>query len=304
MSPLWIIVTQIGEARVLASKVKDNSGQASALVIGAREVAEDAAYSVSRVAWIDAGDLPAETFAQNACAILQKEHAQVVLGYATPGVRAALGLYAQASDAACVSNIIDYSIEGEAVNADRLIIDNKVVESVTMPIPACLIADTMTFQPEEADTTASPAAITQDDATPNTSCDIISTDAIPDSGLESAKRVVGVGRGVNTPEKFALTQQLAEALDAELGGSMPGVQDFGHFPADAHYIGLTGVSLNSELYVAVGISGSTPHLAGIQNAGKVVCINSDPNAQLFSHADYGVVADLQEAIPAFIRALA
>lgn len=303
MNDLWIAVTQPGEAHALVDKLGGGTHPTAALAIGTREVAEDAARCAPHVAWIDTGDYPAEAFARGACSVLQQSRARVVLGYATPGARAAMGLFAQATDAACVSNVIGVSVESDALVVDHLIVDNRVIESVSLPTPACLVVDTMAFQPEEGDAVTALATIERIEAKADTFCEVIAVEAIPDCGLESAKRVVGVGRGVNTPEKFALAQQLAHALDAELGGSMPGVQDFNHFPADAHYIGLTGVNLNSELYIAIGISGSTPHLAGIQNAGTVVCINNDSNAQFFDHADYGIVADMQEAVPELIRAL-
>jgi electron transfer flavoprotein alpha subunit len=101
---------------------------------------------------------------------------------------------------------------------------------------------------------------------------------------------------------FDQAKELANAMSAEISGSMPGVRDFGYFDEGASCIGLSGVSLNAKLYVALGISGSTPHIVGLLNAKMVVCVNNDPNAQMFSHADYGILGDVKEVLTEMIKA--
>lgn len=139
-------------------------------------------------------------------------------------------------------------------------------------------------------------------AEPSTAAKIADVSPIPPSGLETADYVVDVGRGVNTPEKFSVARRLAEAMGAELSGTMPGVRDFGNFEEGADYVGLSGVRLNSKVYVTLGISRSTPHLVGFANCERTVCINKDENAQLFDYADYGIVTDFEEVVPELVKA--
>lgn len=304
MNETWIVVTKPGEASALLDAVEGARGNACALVLGPRELAEEAAFGTAVVKWIDAGDAPAESLACSAAEVLAQATPRIAVGYGTPGARAALGIAAQRLGAVAMGNVVFARLDGDTVEADHLIIDNKVVETARMPAPAFLVVDTMAFQPVEPDTAAPQAAVEQVTVSPADFCEVVEVEPIPASGVESADIVVGVGRGVNTPEKFALAKQLADALGAEMSGSMPGVKDFGFFSEGTDYIGLTGVNLNARLYIALGLSGSTPHLAGLLNAGTVVCVNTDPAAQLFDHSDYGIVADVQEAIPELIRALA
>lgn len=128
---------------------------------------------------------------------------------------------------------------------------------------------------------------------------------VPDSSqgvpLEDAEIVVSGGRGLAKGENFALIRELAATLGGGVGASRDAVdRGWIEYP---HQIGLSGKTISPKLYLACGISGSIQHLAGMQTAETIVAINKDPDAQIFRLADFGIVGNLFEIVPALIRKL-
>jgi electron transfer flavoprotein alpha subunit len=120
--------------------------------------------------------------------------------------------------------------------------------------------------------------------------------------LTDADIIVSVGRGVGGEDKLGSIRALAEALGADIGASRP-VVDSGWLPRDRQ-IGSAGQVVAPKLYLALGISGAIQHVVGMRNSGCIVAINKDAAAPIFSIADYAVVGDLHEIVPALLEALA
>jgi len=119
--------------------------------------------------------------------------------------------------------------------------------------------------------------------------------------LSQAERIVAVGRGIKGQEHLKIAEELAKALGAELAASRP-ICDAGWLPMDRQ-IGSSGQTVAPKLYVALGISGAIQHLVGMKGSRTIVAINKDPEAPIFEIADFGIVGDLFEIVPAMIAEL-
>jgi electron transfer flavoprotein alpha subunit len=122
------------------------------------------------------------------------------------------------------------------------------------------------------------------------------------AALDEARTAIGIGIGLGGPENIPRLEPLIAALGDAAIGITRDVADAGWLPRQ-HQVGLTGRAISPRLYVAVGIKGAFEHMVGVRKAGTIVAVNKDPKAQIFAHADFGLVADWAVAVPALADAI-
>ncbi len=166
------------------------------------------------------------------------------------------------------------SIQAGAFNAEKLVAGAAAVESFTPELAA--------------------AAIRQRSSEPFRE----SSGAVD---LTAAELIVSVGRGIKEKANIPIVQELADALGAELAATRP-VCDSGWMPIERQ-VGSSGQTVSPKVYIAVGISGAIQHLLGMKGSKTIVAINKDANAPIFEVADYGIVGDLFEVVPALLEAI-
>ncbi len=201
------------------------------------------------------------------------------------------------------SDVQSASILGTDVLAQKSIYGGKAIARLKIAgRPALLAPRERTFDPVP-EGTGTADVVRREIASGDLPIEVESRDVAAKAGpsLTDAKRVVSGGRGLGGPESFRLLGELAEVLGAAVGASRAAV-DAGWVPA-SYQVGQTGVSVAPDLYLAVGISGASQHVAGITRAKHIVAINKDRDAPIFQLAEFGVVGDYKEVIPALTEAL-
>lgn len=180
----------------------------------------------------------------------------------------------------------------------------NAVDAITAPDDCTLVATVRgaSFEPAPEDGEAAIEAISVDVQLPeHTRYMGMEEHASERPDLGTAPRVVTGGRGVGSEDNFQVIYDFADHIGAAVGASRAAV-DAGYVPNDMQ-VGQTGKIIAPELYICFGISGAIQHLAGIKDAGTIVAVNKDADAPIFDVADYGLVGDLFEVIPAITKAI-
>ena len=303
----WIVVGDqpaignlIAVARALG-EAAGADGQVAAVVAGPRPVAETVAASgVDRVVWCGLpDDAPAEASALAVADVVAADPPRVVLGGRNPGERVLLGAAAARLRAAVLTGARSVSADGDGVVVVNAVFGDISEETVAVSGPVALLMDGGSVPPA-----AGPGVPIEEVTAAPLGLKVIETRmfGFDEVDLGAAPRVIGIGRGLKAKEDLALIEALAEAAKAEIACSRPVAEGLNWMGKD-RYIGSSGAHITPQLYLAIGISGQLQHMVGVVGAETIVAINSDPNAVVFAQADYGLVGDLYQLVPAITSAL-
>jgi electron transfer flavoprotein alpha subunit len=297
-------------ARRLADEL---GGRVDALALGpgASDTAEELArHGADRLFAVDAPYLElyaAEAYAACLARAATDGEAAIVLVPATITGKELAARAAARLETACASDVVELELSAEgAVRARRPVYSGKALAWVTIAgRPAVVTLRPNVFAagaPQEgrnAEVMALECPLGEDELRVRTVR--LEKPEQQEQDVAEASIVVAGGRGLKESENFGLIRDLAEALGGAVGASRA-VVDAGWI-AHAHQVGQTGKVVSPGLYFAVGISGAIQHLAGMSSSKVIVAINKDPDAPIFKVADYGIVGDLFEVLPAITEAV-
>ncbi len=295
----WIVVAGDPAIGNLVETARSLGGEVAVAVVGTRSVAETvAACGVGKVVWFgEPGEAPVEAYA-TAVADTLAAAPGVVLGTRRASDRVLLGAAAARLQAPVLTGASSVSADGDAVEVTRSVFGGIAVETVSVSGPVVLLLDGGSVPAE-----GSAVQVEEVEAVP-LEMKVVETqsDASDQADLGAARRVVGIGRGLKAQADLALIEALGGAAKAEVGCSRPLAEGVDWVTKD-RYIGLSGQHIAPELYIAIGISGQLQHMVGVRGAQTIVAINSDAGAPVFQDADYGLVGDLYQLVPALTDAL-
>jgi electron transfer flavoprotein alpha subunit len=297
----WVVATDPRRLAAMTAAARGLGGHVTVVAIGERSLAEAAAGAgADAVAWAETpAGTPAEAYAPALARAVAEAAPRATLAAATSEGRALLGWIGAALGASVISGVSSMQADGEAVLVERVGLGGRVIESFAVGSPLAAL-----FDGEDTPPPADARAPVEHLPLEPIEIRLERTVPVPGAtgGVSTADRVVAIGRGLKAKDDLAIVESLAAALGAEVACSMPIADDFG-WVAKERYVGRSGQQIAPRLYVAVGISGMPQHLEGVRDARVVVGINTDPGARIFKRADYGIVGDLYEVVPALQQAL-
>ena len=297
----WIVVADQPTVGNLITVARSLGGPVGAVVAGPRPVAETVASSgVDKVVWCHApDDVPPEASAQAVADTVAADPPRVVLAGRNPAERVLLGAAAARLKAAVLTGARSVSLDGDSTTVVNAVFGDISDETVATPGPVALLLDGGSVP-----SAAGPGAPIEEITAAPLGMKVIETrtHGFEEIDLNAAHRVIGVGRGLKAKEDLALIEELAHALEAEIACSRPVAEGLNWMGKD-RYIGSSGAHITPQLYLAIGISGQLQHMVGVTGAETIVAVNSDPNAAVFKQADYGLVGDLYQLVPAITAAL-
>ena len=196
--------------------------------------------------------------------------------------------------------VVQDAVAIEGNNVTSPVYSGKAMQTVSLSGPAVISVRSNVFPA----TTGGASEASVIDTTGNVATSVVEFMARASERLDVAEAniIISGGRGMGSPDNFVHLEAIADTIGAAVGASRAAVDTWEAIP-HAMQVGQTGKTVNPNLYIAVGISGAIQHLAGMRSSKYIVAINKDADAPIFQHADYGIVATWEEALPVLHESL-
>lgn len=301
--------------------IAETSALATELVSGAKQITKDAAQITAfvggdeaagkHVAACGAVKVTVMPLLANAMwedytpALVEKAKAEapaVIFVGATKRGKDMASQLAAILDVPCISDCKTMTIDGDTKTTGRMVYGGMAMKTTTTTAPTLIVlVGAKAFEPlaegasaGSVDTMPAPAA-----------GKVVVTGRAPKASggvnLADATKVVGIGRGFVEQSEVSLAQNLAKAMGAEMACSRPIAEFFKWMPEET-YLGISGQIIKPQVYIAAGISGQVQHLSGVRDSKVIVSVNKDENAPMNAMADYFIIGDIKEVLPALTKA--
>lgn len=291
--PLCTLARTLGPA-VTAVWVGDDVGLAQVRTCGADQVlavpTEGGLYEAAFPAVVEAA---------------KTTRPRTVLLTSTKRLRLAAAQLAVALGAKALNDAVSVQADGDAIVAERMVYGGSAFgrERVADAPAIVLVSDGLLASQEPASGAEAPVESLPAAAASPLSLVERAPRTVDAVNLAAARRIVSIGRGLREQADLAMVNALADALEAEVGCTRPLAEGEDWLPRE-RYIGVSGVMANPDVFVALGLSGQVQHMVGASSARTIVAVNKDKAAPLFRYADYGIVGDIYDVLPALTAALA
>lgn len=214
----------------------------------------------------------------------------IIIAAATPQSKDIAARIAAKRNLSVVQDVV--SIDG--MNLTSPIYSGKAMQTVAISGDAVISVRANIFS--AASSAAANVSVVDQSGDVSTAVQEIMARASARLDVSEANIIISGGRGMGSPDNFSHLEKIADVLGAAVGASRAAVDTWDDIPHSMQ-VGQTGKTVNPNLYIAVGISGAIQHLAGMRSSKYIVAINKDADAPIFAHADYGIVATWEEALP-------
>ncbi len=300
----------------------DTESRLAELLGGARQLGEHVhvaaqgpqqaalAFRLGANAVYDLGPLPAERivedYADTLAQVIRSHSPQALL--LLPASRRGKTLAARLGarlDAGVVNDVAELQLEAQQPVATHMVYGGLAFGKEQIHTAYAVVTlGSGVFAPAQEDSARSGTATFLDFIAPPHAIGCVSRRAKQGENvnLDKARWVVSVGRGIGSRQNIELAAALSQAIGAELGCSRP-VAENEKWMDRERYVGISGIMIKPELYLALGISGQIQHMVGANGAQTIMAINKDKNAPIFQYADYGIVGDLLKIVPALTETL-
>jgi electron transfer flavoprotein alpha subunit len=285
----------------LCSGGRQLGSQVEAIRIGTQDqVREETKSQVDKVWLIPAqSEAMLEDYTETIAKLLSKEIPNLLLVEPTKRCKLIAGRLAAMIGASVMTDVAELNKDGEAshlVYGGAAVRREKAVTTTAIATVGAGVFEAMDSTPRKGE------IATLDFVEPANRIKVIGKELKPKVSVDLplAKRVVGVGRGMAQASDLAMVRQLAEVIGGEVGCTRPIAEGEKWMPKET-YIGVSGVMLAPEVYIALGISGQVQHTVGINRSKVVIAVNKEKSAPIFQQADYGIVGDLYKVVPALIK---
>ncbi len=287
-----VIAASKASALELTALAEKLCGSVEVIAVGDRE----AAVNAEKAYYIDTTGTSFIAAVGSMKKVIAESGADTVIVELSKNGRYAAACIAAANGTAAVTDAADVWGEDGKIYAKRMVYGGGAFKTVCVPGFAviCPVAGIAAAEEERPC-----ASVEEFEAAMPEGVEYVSASekTVQKVNLAVAKRIVGVGRGIKNAENLAIAEDFAGKIGAELGCTRPVAEDDG-LMARERYIGVSGVTVKPELYIAAGISGQIQHMVGVGESGTIIAINKDKQAPIFQQCDLGIVGDVLEVMKA------